>query len=220
MKKLLITTIFILISISITAVAVGNQITGVKECYPIVIDGHSAKRQLTTVNIENRVYVPIREMCELFHYNIKWNNENRSIEILTKNLEETIEGEIYTEISAGNFEITEDIGEMINTDDWIAVEDDTLPVLERGNGYNVDEENPIFEEGISEETALAFAHALFKQLRGEDYLEGKAISIEEELDGTVFLANLHFADFNTDGGDCSIVIRKSDGKILRIYWGE
>lgn len=102
----------------------------------------------------------------------------------------------------------------------VEIFDASYNIMLAGDGYNVDEDNPIFGEGVTEETALVIAHALFKQFEGESYLDGEVISIKETPDKKSFLATKHADDMNMDGGDSNIVIRKADGKIMRVFWGE
>ena len=72
---------------------------------------------------------------------------------------------------------------------------------------------------ITEETALTIADSIFLQIYGEESLNNTIVDIKETENQTCFLVRRHHEGYML-GGDHSIIIRKSDGKIMRMISGK
>ena len=77
---------------------------------------------------------------------------------------------------------------------------------------------------ISEETAIAIADAIFLQRYGEEFMERTiSVVIDESLAVTAYNSEDYITILRYEegvlGGGYSIVIRMSDGKVMRIYPG-
>ncbi|MCH5188005.1 MAG: hypothetical protein J1F63_06340 [Oscillospiraceae bacterium] len=68
---------------------------------------------------------------------------------------------------------------------------------------------------LSKEAAIAIADDVYLQIFGEDYLAETVVGIHEIDDGTCYYI-YRYREPLIPGGDISIVVRKSDGKIMRI----
>ena len=71
---------------------------------------------------------------------------------------------------------------------------------------------------ITEETAIAIADPIFLQRYGKEFVEKTIISVTESKDGSSFEVTRY--EELMLGGDLTIIIRKSDAKVLRIEAGE
>ena len=73
---------------------------------------------------------------------------------------------------------------------------------------------------ITKETAITITDAIFLQISGEKFINETAIRISDGNDGKYYAVTRFIDDIWIDGGDITIVVRKSDGKIMRIEYGE
>lgn len=72
---------------------------------------------------------------------------------------------------------------------------------------------------MTEETAVTIANEVFLQLKGKDFLT-KTIAGIGERDNRTCYSICRYKEPVVPGGDLSVTIRKSDGKIMRIVAGE
>ena len=71
---------------------------------------------------------------------------------------------------------------------------------------------------LTEETAVVIADAIFLQLFGKEFLEDTVVFVKESVDGNS-LSVCRYQEL-VAGGDHTIVIRRSDAKVIRMEFGE
>ena len=89
MKKLVVFFAGIICVAAFSIIVYANCINTVeadKVQYPIVVDNVPLRQDFPMVSIDDRVYLPLRAMCNIFNIEINWIDEGR-IEIFTKNEE-------------------------------------------------------------------------------------------------------------------------------------
>lgn len=160
-----------------------DTIQATKVQYPIIMDGEKVDKDIPMVSIEDRLYLPIRIMCEVLGIAIEWNEEGR------------------VEIMKNNAEIKNDRIEMgyYGLDGWTKVD-------------SVD-----FE--MTKETAVTIADDVFLQVRDNKFLKETVVEIDEIDNGKCYSVYRHKTPI-IPGEDLSVIVRKSDGKVLRIVAGE
>lgn len=141
--------------------------------YPVKINGVEVEKELPMFDIEDRVYVPIRALCENLDVGINWNEKEKAVEIMTNKVKSGYDG------------------------------------IEEWNRIDLD---------ITEETAIKIADAIFLQHFGEDFVNTTKMSLYESDNKKSFRV-FRYKE-SVLGGDYTIVIRKSDGKIEAITAGE
>ena len=89
MKKLIVFLAGIVCVAAFSIIVYANCINTVeadKVQYPITVDNVPLEQDFPMVSIDDRVYLPLRAMCNIFNIEINWIDEGR-IEIFTKNEE-------------------------------------------------------------------------------------------------------------------------------------
>ena len=71
---------------------------------------------------------------------------------------------------------------------------------------------------LSEAVAIAIADDVFLQIKGADFIDKTTVAVDETYDEKCFVVSRY--EELVDGGDLSVIIRKSDGKILKVIAGE
>lgn len=186
MKKIVLVTAVIILSSILSIIVCASYmdtIQAIKVQYPIIMNGKETDKDVPMVSIEDRVYLPIRAMCEVLGIEIAWKEEGR-VEI-TKN---RVDAE-NDRIEMGHYDI--------------------------GGWKKVDSVD--FE--MTKETALAIANDIFLQVKGKEFLLETFARIDEIDNGTCY-SIYRYTPPMIPGGELSIIIRKSDGKILRMVAGE
>lgn len=85
MKKIFVfMTATIITMLSIMVYANDSNIQAVKVQYPVMIDNTPINDDVLIVSIEDRAYVPIRDMCGMLNLDVCWKDEG-VIEITTTN---------------------------------------------------------------------------------------------------------------------------------------
>jgi len=179
MKKILIISAVIMVvifAVPFAYAANGQTRQAADVQFPIRVNGEMINTPIFMVNIDGRVYVQLRALCNVLGMPIDWNDGERTVEITT--------------------------------------EADRVYV-----GYDGIEEWDKANLDMTEETAVAIADAVFLQRYGKDFVEKTAIGVRETDDKKSFIVFRYEEEFDC-GGDISIIIRKSDGKIFRIELGE
>jgi hypothetical protein len=144
--------------------------------YPIKINGVEIDTAIPMVNIEGRVYMQLRELCNVLGIGIDWNEKESAVEMMTDKVE---------------------IG-YYGIDGWTKTD--------------------LADLSITKETAVVIAEDVFLQQMGKDFVNKTIVGVRETDDKECYSVFRYEED--VDGGDYSIIIRKSDGKILRIAAGE
>lgn len=183
MKKVILFIFAVMLSATLSIIVYANYldiIEATKVQYPIIVD--AIEKDIPMVSIEDRIYLPIRAMCEVLGIEIEWKEEGR-VEIMTDKA--YVENE---SVEIGYYGI----------DGWTTAE--TLDLK------------------ITKETATVIADDVFLQIKGEDFVNETTIGVRETDDGKCY--SVYRYKELVLGGDLSIIIRKSDGKVLRIIAGE
>ena len=71
---------------------------------------------------------------------------------------------------------------------------------------------------LGEAVAIAIADDVFLQIEGADFIDKTTVVVDETYDEKCFIVS-RYKEF-VSGGDLSVIIRKSDGKILKVIAGE
>lgn len=160
----------------------------------IAVDNFWSDSRMSMVSIEDVTYVPIREICDLLNIGVEWKEENNEIALNTdKGLYES------EQIEAGYYGINGWAGRVVD-----GIE-------------------------ISKETAIALADDVFRQIHGEKFLNETVItSVRETNNGGLYpVENGKFYSVcraldieDLEGGCWSVIIDKSNGKVLRVVAGE
>ena len=89
---------------------------------------------------------------------------------------------------------------------------------------NWDEETGTYTNPVisSEETAVAIANLYLDNLKNEGYCKNYSLQsvFYDTVDAIWIVSFGEKTDEVTLGADCSIALRKSDGKVMRIWFGE
>lgn len=184
-KKILLFIVAIMLSATLGVIvyaSYNDTIQATRVQYPIIVDGSRVDKDVSMVSIEDRIYLPIRAMCEVLGIGIEWNEEGR-VEIMTDTSD--VEND---RVGLGCYGI----------DGWTTVE--------------------TFDLELTKETAVIIADDVFSQIKGNDFVNETTVGIRETEDGKCY--SVYRYNELVPGGDLSIIIRKSDGKILRIEAGE
>lgn len=185
MKKIILIMVAVLFNFTLSILVHANyigEIQATKVQYPIIIDGEEVDKDIPRVSIEDRIYLPIRAICEVIGFRIEWNEEGR-VEIMTNK----------TDVENDRVEVG-----------YYGVKGWTAEVLD-------------FE--ITKETAVAIADDVFLKIGGKDFMTETNVGVDETDDGKCYSVYRH-EEPNVPGGNISVIIRKSDGKILRVLLEE
>ena len=182
MKKYISVMVAIILSFTLSIIVYASYmdtIQATKVQYPIIVNETQVDKDIPMVSIEDRIYLPIRAMCEVLGIGIEWNDEGR-VEIMTdKASAETNQVEIG----------------YYGVEGWTS--------------------HKTLDFELSKETAIAIADDIFLQMKGKEFLMETVVGINETDDGTCY-SIYRYREPIVPGGDVSIIVRKSDGKILRI----
>lgn len=188
MKKTIIFIVAILLCSTLSIIAYASYlgtIQATKVQYPIIVDETPVAKDIPMVSIEDRIYLPIRAMCEALGIGIEWNEEKSEVEIMTHKNETAMTTD---KIELGYFGI----------DGW--------------TGNEVD-------FSLTKESAVVIADDVLFQLKGKEFLEQTTVGVDEIENGKYYSV-YRYKEPIVPGGDLSVIIRKSDGKIMRIVAGE
>ena len=159
--------------------------------HPINIDGNETRIDLPMLSVDDRTYMQVRDVCNIFDSKVKWNEELRMIEITTD--PETIEAGYYGGYASDNFEGKHENYALLGR--WV-------PTRE-------------YEVEISEETALAVAEDIFKQATDEkSYAEAEPTVYDSSEELGCYAVSM-YGDNETEN-NITVLIRKADCKIVRI----
>ena len=187
LRKILLFVVATMLSVISCAIVYANYVGTIQATrvqYPIIIDNTSIEKDIPMISIEDRIYLPIRAMCEVLGLGIEWKEKERQVEIVTDNSVAENEG-----IEIGYYGI----------EGWISVD--------------------LVEFAMTKETAVIIADDIFLQIKGETFLTETVIGIDETDDGKCYSV-YRYTEPIEPGEDLSIIIRKSDGKVLRVVAGE
>ena len=176
-------TLLVLFGFAVYAFAI-QSIQAEPAQYPIRINGVEIDTAIPMVNIEGRVYMQLRELCNFLGIGIDWNEKESAVEIMT----DKVETEYTDTVEIGYYGI----------DGWTKTD--------------------LADLSITKETAIVIAEDVFLQQMGSDFVNKTIVGVRETDDKECYSVFRYEED--VDGGDYSVVIRKSDGKILRIVAGE
>ncbi len=180
---LFVLVIVISSALSITAYASYlGTIQATKVQYPIIVDNAQVDKDIPMVSIEDRIYLPIRAICDVLEIGIEWNEEGR-VAIMTDK----------ADVKNDSVEIG-----YYGLEGWTATE--TLDLE------------------ITKETAVVIANDVFSQIKDEDFVSKTTVGIRETDDKRCYAVFRYEED--VEGGELSVIVRKSDGKVLRIVAGE
>ena len=90
MKKVSLFFIAIFIVCTLGMIVYANHngtIQAIKVHYPIIIDDVQESKEICMVSIEDRIYIPIRALCDILNIKITWKEEGR-VEIVTNKEQE------------------------------------------------------------------------------------------------------------------------------------
>jgi len=161
--KIFLMVIFIVFNVSVVIYANGdNPIQATKVQYPIIKENEQVKSEIPMVCIDDRIYLPIRALCDILDIGIEWKEEGK-IEIIPNKKEE----------------ITKDFN-------------------------------------LSKDTILKIADSIFLDKFGQEFMM-RTIVLVEEKDDTYEVCRWEPFAF---GGDITIIISKTDGRIVDIIAGE
>jgi hypothetical protein len=76
----------------------------------------------------------------------------------------------------------------------------------------------VVDLSITKETAITIAEDAFTQIKGKGFVNETEIGARE-VDGGKYYSVFRYKE-GIYGGDLSVIIRKSDGKIMRVVAGE
>ena len=97
MKKIILVIVATILSFTLSIIVYANYmstIQAIKVRYPILVNNAQVENDIPMVSIDDRIYLPIRAMCEVLDIEINWNDEGR-VEITTdKENVETAKAEI------------------------------------------------------------------------------------------------------------------------------
>lgn len=83
-------------------------------------------------------------------------------------------------------------------------------------GYGGIKEWNSIDIGLTEKTAIAIADAVFLQTQGEKFINDTEIKVKESDEGSLFVVSRYYHPLIQVGGGYTIIVRKSDGKIMKI----
>jgi hypothetical protein len=179
MKKTLIylTVITFLSCIALVVIINANQYETIQSTmvnHQVIINEVAIDSEISILSLEDRLYLPIRALCEILDIEIEWDEEKREVII-------------------------------VNNSDKIRIVDydDTW------HYENLD---------MTKETAETIAEAFLLQFSGEKFMSETVSYTRELRDGKFYRITRMYED--TDGGCETVTIRKSDGKIVSIEYGE
>ena len=159
--------------------------------HPINIDGNETHIDLPMLSADDRTYMQIRDICNIFGSKVKWNEESRTIEITTD--PETIEAGYYGGYDSDDFEGKHENYALLGR--WVSTRE--------------------YEVEISEETALAVAEDIFKQATDEkSYTEAEPTVYDSNEEPGCYEVSM-YGDNETEN-NITVFIRKADCKIVRI----
>ena len=90
MKKVILSfvALFVVCTLGIIVYASHNEtIQATKVQYPIIIDNVQVNKEIPMVSIQDRIYIPIRTMCNILNIKIEWKEEGK-VEIMTSKEQE------------------------------------------------------------------------------------------------------------------------------------
>jgi|LSQX01.1.fsa_nt_gb hypothetical protein len=85
MKKVIMSFIAISIVCTLSMIVYASYIGTIqatKVQYPIIVDNVQVSKEIPMVSIEDRIYLPIRAMCDILNIKIEWKEEGR-VDIMT-----------------------------------------------------------------------------------------------------------------------------------------
>jgi len=85
MKKVILSfvAIFVVCTLGMIVYASYNgTIQATKVQYPIIVDNVQVSKEISMVSIQDRIYLPIRAMCDILNIKIEWKEEGK-VEIMT-----------------------------------------------------------------------------------------------------------------------------------------
>lgn len=91
MKKVVLSfvAIFIICALGMIVYAGHNEIIqATKVQYPIIVDNEQVNREIPMVCIQDRIYLPVRAMCDILNIKIEWKEEGK-VEIMTNKEQES-----------------------------------------------------------------------------------------------------------------------------------
>ena len=153
-------TLCTVLCVSVCADYLG-KIEGQNVNYPIILDGKKVDGKIPMIMVDDRIYLPIRAMCDLLGNKIEWNDEGR-VEIMTdrENFEKgPIEVGYYgidgwTVTKTFDLKISEEAALAIANDVFLAVcgeeyiEETVVNIVDADDGENYSvyryEEDPYF----------------------------------------------------------------------------
>lgn len=181
MKKIILVMVAIILSFTLSIIVYASYmdtIQAAKVQYPMIVDGKIVDADIPMVSINDRIYLPIRAMCEVLGIEIEWNEEGR-VDVMTNKTE---------------------------------VENDQVQIGYYGlEGWITDK---VADFEITKETAIVIADDVFSQIKGKEFLVETVMGIRESDDKKTY--SVYRYKENVVGEDLSIIIRKSDGKIINI----
>lgn len=156
-----------------------KEYTATSAEFPVFIDNEETVISNPIVTINDKVYVPLKELETKLSVDVGWNKDG------------------YVEITTGKTKIERSSVEMgyYDLDEWITT--DTIDI------------------SITAETALTIADNVFYKMRGKDYINDTTSTICETDDNKYYIVCR--CKENAIGGKHSVIIRKSDGKIIRTF---
>lgn len=92
MKKIIVLATFLVLLITTCSVIFADSIKTISEtAVPVRING--IKQPIDTINVDDSIYVPIRDLCNYIDMNIEWNESEKTVELNSDN-EEPIKEEL------------------------------------------------------------------------------------------------------------------------------
>ena len=202
MKKIIIALVICMsFAFGVVADDVYREFTAKEVDYTIQKDNVVQNYTLPIVSIDDRTYVPIRELCENMNYTVDWNEEQKLIA-----LSEKIED--LPEIDNIN---SEKNGVLMGGTQYTYVPDEKFSYVEQSEFKSLYH----LEKGIISSPQIAAEYANLILKAGDD--EIVFVSYDREEDVWVVSARLKESKpFHS--GRPEIIIRRSDGKVLGIFY--
>lgn len=215
----------LILFILIFTVILSETIYANSDCtYPIFFDNKVvSKDAVPSILIDDKTYVPLRNICSLLNYNVIWNEKdmrtvNGSISIFPINTDKEKDF-IINEVPVPYFYHTV----SIDSKTYMSVKDMCdifgFNLNETEEEIRIDTPDEIKDNyNINKETALSLADAYFMQEKGQEFMDkSRILKIEENENSYAICRGPKELIL---GGDFTIYISKKDARILDVLVGE